>query len=47
MSTGWEVRLEILRRDAEHDILGPLRTHGWQGSIDCEVERGEYVLISA
>ena len=39
MSTGWEARLDILKRDAEHDILGPLRTHGWQGSIDREVER--------
>ena len=41
MSTGWEARLDILKRDAEHDVLGPLRTHGWQASIDREVERGE------
>jgi hypothetical protein len=47
MSNGWDAHLEILRRDAENDLLGPLRTHRWEAVIDCEVERGEYLLITA
>ena len=47
MGTGWDARLEILRRDAENDLLGPLRTHKWEAAIDREVERGEYLLITA
>jgi hypothetical protein len=45
--TGLEQRLAILRRDAELKIFEPLRTHGWTVSIEEEVRRGEYLLISA
>jgi len=47
MSTGWELRLGILRQDAESELLAPLRTHGWTASIEREVERGEYLVIKA
>ncbi len=47
MSTGWESRLQILRRRAEDDILAPLRTHGWTAEIEQEVERGEYIIVAA
>lgn len=47
MSKGWEQRLEILKRDAGEKILEPLRTHGWQATIDQSVEHGEYLVISA
>jgi hypothetical protein len=45
MSRGWEGRLAILRRDTERLILDPMRTHGWTGTIEREVERGEYLVI--
>jgi hypothetical protein len=47
MSTGWESRLAILRRDTEEKIIDPLRTHGWKASIDKEVENGEYLIVTA
>ena len=47
MSQGWNLRLEVLRRAAETEILDPLRTHGWTASIEQEVEQGEYLLIAA
>jgi hypothetical protein len=47
INTGWQQRLEILRRDAEHKILDPLRTHQWKVAIKQEVENGEYLIISA
>lgn len=47
MSTGWELRLGILRQDAESKLLAPLRTHGWATSIEREVERGEYLVVKA
>lgn len=47
MSTGWESRLAILRRDAESKLLAPLRTHGWTAAIEREVEQGEYLILKA
>lgn len=47
MSTGWDQRLAILRRDAESKLLEPLRTHGWTVAIEREVENGEYLVITA
>lgn len=47
MTTGWETRLAILRRDVETEILSALRTHGWAAGIVNEVEKGEYVLVEA
>jgi hypothetical protein len=47
MSTGWESRLAILRRDTESKLLEPLRTHGWTGSIERVVGQGEYLLVKA
>ncbi len=29
MNTGWDLRLDILRRGAKSILLMPLRTHGW------------------
>jgi hypothetical protein len=47
MSTGWNLRLDILRRDAESKLLAPLRVHGWTATIDREVEQGEYLIVKA
>lgn len=47
MSTGWETRLAILRRDAEQKILEPLRQHAWTVHEVREVEAGEYIVIDA
>jgi hypothetical protein len=47
VSSGWEGRLAILRRDAEQSLLSPLRTHGWTAMISREVEQGEYLIIEA
>jgi hypothetical protein len=47
MKTGWNQRLEILRQAAQLKILDPLCTHGWNATIEHEVETGEYLLIAA
>lgn len=47
MSSGWESRLAILRRDTESKLLAPLRTHQWTATIDREVEQGEYLIVKA
>ncbi len=47
MSSGWESRLAILRRDTESKLLAPLRTHRWTATIDREVEQGEYLIVKA
>lgn len=47
MSTGWEIRLGILRRNTEKKLLEPLQTHGWITAIEREVEHGEYLLVKA
>ncbi len=47
MSIGWDMRLGILRQDAETKLLSPLRTHGWTAVIEREVEQGEYLVIKA
>jgi hypothetical protein len=47
IDTGWQMRLDILRRDAQRKFLDPLHTHGWKATIEQAVERGEYLLISA
>jgi hypothetical protein len=47
MNTGWQLRVEILRQDAQRKFLGPLHTHGWKATVEQEVESGEYLLISA
>ncbi|MBW8003306.1 MAG: hypothetical protein FVQ80_15045 [Planctomycetes bacterium] len=44
MSSGWESRLEILKRDAERKIISPLKTHGWSTKVNA-IETGEYLLI--
>lgn len=47
MDTGWGMRLDILKRDVERDVLTPLRTHGWRVTIERDVQNGEYLLIAA
>lgn len=47
MNSGWEARLEILRRDADYKILSKLKTHGWKSSIVAEVSKGDYIVIEA
>lgn len=47
MSNGWDLRLGILRQDAETKLLAPLRTHGWTATIEREVEQGEYLIVKA
>ncbi len=47
MSTGWESRLAILRRDTASKLLEPLQTHGWAATIEREVEQGEYLIVNA
>ena len=44
---GPRMRLDILQRDAEQKILGPLRLHGWTAAVEREVELGEYLVIAA
>lgn len=36
MNDGRDLRLNILRRDADAKMFGPLRTHGWNAKIDQE-----------
>lgn len=45
--TGVELRMDILRRAAEQQMLKPLRTHGWTAGITAEMENGEYLIILA
>jgi len=45
--TGAKQRLALLQQDAERNILGPLRTHGWVAEVERIVEAGEYLIISA
>lgn len=45
MNDGRDLRLNILRRDAEAKILGPLRTHGWRAAI--EQEGYDFLIIQA
>jgi hypothetical protein len=40
MDVGAKARLDILRRDAEHKMLDPLRMHGWTASIEREFSDG-------
>jgi hypothetical protein len=47
MDTGWQLRLDILKRDAERKILEPLRRHGWTVAIERDVMRGEHIIMSA
>lgn len=47
MSTGWDSRLAILRRDTESKLLEPLRTHSWTATIEREVEQGDYLIVAA
>jgi hypothetical protein len=47
MNNGWNLRLNVLRRTAEHDFLAPLRMHAWTATIEREVAEGEYLLIAA
>ncbi|MBS7532282.1 hypothetical protein KHC28_01265, partial [Ancylobacter sonchi] len=47
MDDGWQLRLDILKRDAEQKILAPLRMHGWKAAVDREVKPGEYIVMSA
>lgn len=45
MNDGRDLRLNVLRRDAEAKILGPLRTHGWRAAI--EQEGYDFLVIQA
>jgi len=45
MSPGWNLRLNVLRRDVERHVLEPLRTHAWTATIEQEVENGEYLIV--
>ena len=47
MDTGWQARLEILRRNGDNKILSKLKTHGWTASITSEVSKGDYIIIEA
>lgn len=48
VNQGAQMRLRILRGDAEEKILGPLRLHQWVASITREVEADSgYVVIEA
>jgi hypothetical protein len=40
MEAGAKARLDILRRDAQHKMLDPLRMHGWVASIEREFSDG-------
>jgi hypothetical protein len=44
---GVELRLEILKKSADQQILKPLHTHGWSAIIESEHADGEYLIISA
>ena len=46
MRDGWELRLEILQRDVEDQILSPLRHHSWTINEVQGVKLGEYLIIS-
>ncbi|WP_199099497.1 hypothetical protein [Dyella sp. ASV21] len=41
------MRLNILRQDAENSVLAPLRTHGWEATIEREDEEGDGQLVIA
>lgn len=45
--TGWQMRADILRRDADAKLVGPLRRHSWRSEIERVEPRGEYAVISA
>lgn len=44
---GVELRMDILRKAADQQMLKPLRSHGWTATIDSEHADGEYLVISA
>lgn len=44
---GVELRMDILRKAADQQMLKPLRSHGWTATIDAEHADGEYLIISA
>ncbi|WP_445147378.1 YaaC family protein [Dyella sp. Tek66A03] len=39
------MRLNILRQDAENTVLAPLRTHGWDATIEREDQEGDGQLV--
>lgn len=43
--SGSQLRLNILRQDAERNILAPLRTHGWEATIEREDQGGDGQLV--
>lgn len=45
--TGIELRMDILRKAADQQILKPLRMHGWTTTIASEHNDGEYLTIGA
>jgi hypothetical protein len=45
LDTGQKARMEILHRDAERNIIEPLRTHKWNVTIERELSDG--MIISA
>jgi hypothetical protein len=44
---GVELRMDILRKAADQQMLKPLRTHGWTATIASEHVDGEYLTLSA
>ena len=40
MDHGAKARLDVLRRDAQHKMFDPLRTHGWTASVQQEITDG-------
>ena len=43
---GWQMRSDILKRDAESKISDPARYHGWKVDIEKVEPTGEYILIA-
>lgn len=46
-NTGADLRMNILRKAADQQILKPLRTHGWTASIATEYLDGEFIILNA
>jgi hypothetical protein len=44
---GGAQRTEILKREAERHILGPLRVHGWAPVVEHASPSGDFLIISA
>jgi hypothetical protein len=47
MSSGWQQRLDVLRRLIFERINNPLQMHHWKTNVEAEIEDGEYIVMSA